>query len=102
MFNTYYVNFDSTDVFNVLTKKVLPQHGTERFQDMQEIGEKKCQKFGTRKIEGESLIWDTVNKEKLPTFTNNNKTTSVKVNGEILQIREERKLMNRILVASRS
>ena len=42
------------------------------------------------------------NKEKVPTFTNNNKTTNVKMNGEILQIRGKRKLMDRILVASRS
>ena len=74
--------------FNVLTKKVLPQQGAEWFLDMQEIGEEKCQKFVMESIESKSLIWDINNKEKLPTFTINNKSTSVGVNGETLQIRE--------------
>ena len=56
----------------------------------------------TERIEGESSISETISKEKLQTFTNNNKTTSVKMNGETLQIREERKLMNRIFVESRT
>ena len=53
-------------------------------------------------IEGKSSIWDTIKKNMIPCFTNNNKSTSVKLNGETLQIRQEPKLMNRILVASRS
>ena len=74
--------------FNVLTKNVLPQQGAEWFLDMEEIGEEKYQKFVVESIDGKSLIWDINNKEKLPTFTINNKSTSVGVNGETLQIRE--------------
>ena len=48
----------------------------------------------TERIEGKILIWDTVNKEKPPKFTNTNKTISVKENGATLQIGEEIKLMN--------
>ena len=55
---------------------------------MEEIGEEKYQKFVVESIDGKSLIWDINNKEKLPTFTINNKSTSVGVNGETLQIRE--------------
>ena len=51
---------------------------------MQIIGRKKYQKFLAERIEDESLILVTISKEKLPTFTNNNKTASVKVNGEAL------------------
>ena len=81
---------------------ILPQQGTEQVLDVQEIGEEKYQNFVTERIESKSLFWVAINKEKLPTFTNNNKNTSVKVNGEILQITEERNLMNRILVVYRS
>ena len=46
------------------------------------------------------------NKEELPTFTNKNQTTTVKVDGKTTnrkkQEEEERKLMNRIFVASKS
>ena len=66
---------------------------------MQEIGEEKYQKFATEKIESESLIWGTIKKRYQHLLTT---TTNVKVNGEILQIRGKRKLMDRILVASRS
>lgn len=51
----------------------------------------------TTSIEVESSIWDTANKEKLPTCTINNETTSAIVNGETLQIVKERKLINRTL-----
>lgn len=81
---------------------ILPQQGTEQVLDVQEIGEEKYQNFVTERIESKSLFWVAINKEKLSTFTNNNKNTSVKVNGEILQITEERNLMNRILVVYRS
>ena len=86
----------------MLTKKVLSQKNAERFLPVEEIGKEKYKKFVKERIEGESSIWDTIRKEKTPSFTNNNKTTSNKLKGETLQIREERKLMNRILVASRS
>ena len=103
VFGTYDVTFDATDnVYNVLTMKVLPQKDAERFLAVKEIGEESYETFVKERIEGESSVWDTINKKKITSFTNNNKTTSVKLNGEILQIREERKLMNRILVASRS
>ena len=79
-------------MFNILTKKVLPQPSAERFLDVQKIGEEKYECF----------IKEMIKKEKLPTFTGNNKVTSVKMNGETLHIKEERKLMNRILIASQS
>ena len=83
-FNTYDIYFDSTDNgFNILTTMILPQQGTEQVLDVQEIGEEKYQNFVTERIESKSLFWVAINKEKLSTFTNNNKNTSVKVNGEI-------------------
>ena len=103
VFGTYDVSFDVTDnVYNVLTMKVLPQKDTEGFLPVKETGKESYEAFVKERIEGESSIWDTIEKKRIPSFTNNNKTTSVKLNGETLQIREERKLMNRILVASRS
>ena len=51
---------------------------------MQEIGEEKYQKFVAKRIEDECFIRDTINTEELLKFTNNNKSTSVKVNAETL------------------
>ena len=69
---------------------------------MQKIGEEKYECFIKERIESDSSTWDTIKKEKLPTFIDNNKVTNVKVNGETSHIKEEQKLMNRILIASRS
>ena len=54
------------------------------------------------KLEGEGSIWDTIKREKLSTFTSNNKTEKVILNNKTVQIKHERKLMNRLLVASRT
>ena len=43
--------FDSTDgVFNILTKKVLSQPLTERFLDVQKIGEERYECFVKERI----------------------------------------------------
>ena len=47
-------------------------------------------------------IWDTIKKEKIGTFVSNNKIAIVTVNQQIIVIKEERKLMIRLLVASRT
>ena len=70
--------------------EVLPQKDVERFLAVKEIGKESYEMFVEERIEGESSIWDTIKKKKIPSFTSNNKTTSVKLNGETLQIREER------------
>ena len=57
MFHMYHVGFHGTDgVFNILTKKVLPQSSTERSLDVQKIGEEKYECFVKDRIEGDSLI----------------------------------------------
>ena len=51
---------------------------------------------------GDRSIWDNIKKEKIGTFVSNNKLAIVIVNQRITAIKEERKLMNRLLVASRT
>ena len=51
---------------------------------------------------GNRSIWDTIKKEKIGTFVSNNKIAIVTANQQIIAIKEERKLMNRLLVASRT
>ena len=43
-----------------------------------------------------------ITKEKIPTFVFNNKEITITMNKEFVNIREERKLMSRFLVALRS
>ena len=103
VFETHGVTFDRVDnVFNILTKKVLPNKDAQRFLDAKAIGQAKYDKFVKDKLTGEESIWDTMTKEKLSTFAANNKTVKVTLERQIVHIREERKLMTRLLIASRS
>ena len=80
VFSTYGVSFDATDnVYNVLTMKVLPKKDAGQFLTVKEIGKESYVNFVKERIEGESSIWDTIKKIKIPCFTNNNKSTSVKL-----------------------
>ena len=80
VFSTYGVSFDATDnVYNVLTMKVLPKKDAEQFLTVKEIGKESYISFVKERIEGESSIWDTIKKIKIPCFTNNSKSTSVKL-----------------------
>ena len=47
-------------------------------------------------------IWDTMSKYKLPTFISLNIQIAMEINQELVKIKEERKLMSRFLVISRS
>ena len=51
---------------------------------------------------GDGPIWNTIKKDKISTFVFNNKIVMVTINQQIITITEERKLMNRLLVASRT
>lgn len=103
VFNDHVVNFDSSDVvYNVLTRKVLPSAVAERFLAVTSIGQEKYNDFVKQKLEGKGSIWDPLKKEKLNTFSSNNKNVTVTVSKQLVQVREERKLMTRLLIASRT
>ena len=47
-------------------------------------------------------IWDTITKEKIPTFVCSKKQITVTVYKELVNLKDKRKLMSRFLVALRS
>ena len=73
VFSTYGVSFNATDnVYNVLTMKVPPKKDAGQFLTVKEIGKESYVNFAKERIEGESLIWDTIKKLSfyvLPTTT---------------------------------
>ena len=57
MFHTYDFGFDGTDgVFNILTKKVLPQPSAERSLDVQKNWEEEYECLVKKRIEVDSLV----------------------------------------------
>ena len=73
----------------------------DRFLQAKEIGRTEYKEFVKEKLEGERSIWDR-KKEKIATFVSNNKAFTVTINNETYQIKEERKLLNQLLVVSRT
>ena len=66
------------------------------------LDKKKYDTFVNETLLGNESIWKTMKKEKLDTFTTNNKSVSVTIDKEVIQIKEERTFLNRLLVVSRT
>ena len=54
------------------------------------------------RFEGEKSIWDSITKSKLPTFGSNVKTVTVKIKDQLVQVKEEHKLISRFLIVCRT
>ena len=97
------INFEKSEVvFNVLTKKVLPESLAMEFLEIEREGRKLYEKFIEERIVGSKSIWGTINKRKLSTFANNKKVVTVKIRNRLINIKAERKLMSRFTVAAKS
>ena len=68
----------------------MPAGASERFLKIKDIGEEKYRNFIAERIESNKSIWDTISKEKIETFSSNNKSVNVKVNNSFVEIKEER------------
>ena len=88
VFCSHDINFEKSDVlFNVLTKKVLPE-----FLEIERERRKLHEQFLEKRIVGSKSIWDTINKGKSPTFANNKEVVIVKIRNQLLNIKAKRKL----------
>ena len=100
-FKTQNVNFDESEcVFNVITKKVLNRKLAEFLAH--ETIRKELENFTKERFEGEKSIWDPITKRKLPTFGSNIKTVSVKIKDQLVQVKEEHKLISGFLIVYRT
>ena len=103
VFNTQGITFEESDkVDNVLTKKVLATNVAETFLSMREAGNAKYCKFVSENLLGSKSIWDTIKKEKLPTFGKYCVQTKLTIDKQLVNIKEECKLMSRFVIAART
>ena len=69
VFANHNIDFTSTtDVYNVITKKVLPKDQADIFLAHDEVGSELFNLFRGERLYGEKSIWDPIVKRKLPTF----------------------------------
>ena len=70
--------------------------------EIESIGEEMYNTFiAERKVGQPKSVWDTMTKSKLTTFKKLNKSVKLKVKNKIINLKEERGLMTRLLVISR-
>ena len=69
---------------------------------MREAGIAKYCELVSENLLGSKSIWDTIKKEKLPTFTKNCAQTKLTIDKQLVNIKEERKLMSRFAIAART
>ena len=103
VFSTQGITFEESDeVYNVSTKKVLATDVVETFLSMREAGNAKFCEFVSENLLGSKSIWDTIKKKKLPTFAKNCAQTKLTIDKQLVNIKEESKLMSRFVIAARA
>ena len=102
-FKAQNLNFDESEcVFDVVTKKILNPKLAEEFLAHETTGKELLENFMKEKFEEEKSIWDPITKSKLPTFGSNGKTVTVKIKDQLVQVKEEHKLISRFLIVCRT
>ena len=93
---------NSQTVFNIISKTVLPDHIATEYLNHGEEGQKMYDLFKTERLQGPKSIWDHMKLRKLHTFSSTKKSVKVKLQEKMVTLREERNLMTRFVLASRS
>ena len=91
----------NNSVFNVVSKAVLPEEAATELLEHNSIGKKMYDEFITLRIQGGKQIWDKMAKRKLKTFKSHLAVIKKKVDGKVIQLREEKSLLSRFLLTSR-
>ena len=94
---------DEDEIYNLLTKSVMNETVANDILRRDEIGQQMFEVFVTERLtEGKLSVWDKITKKKLGTYKTANASTEIKVGDSIIKIKEERGLLQRFIVISRS
>ena len=100
-FEKFSVSFeDSNNVLNLVTKAVLPDESEKDVLERDREGEAMFATFSTERLAGDKSIWE-MSKRNLLTLKSSSKTMKIKLKDKIIQLKEERNLMTRFIIASR-
>ena len=101
-FEKFSVSFEECDnVLNLVTKAVLPDKSEKDVLERDKEGEAMFATFSTERLAGDKSIWEKMSKRNLLTFKSSSKTMKIKLKDKIIQLKEERNLMTRFIIASR-
>ena len=87
------VSFESTAfLYNIMTDKVMPPESADKFLEAREIGIQLYNTFIDERIVGNKSIWNIMSKYKLPTFISLNIQIAMKINQELVKIKQDVKV----------
>ena len=94
---------DSDELFNLVTKAVMPEDVKRDLCEEPMIGEKLLQTFiSTRIASGQTNLWAPMKKYHLKTWKTMAKRIKVTVGEKLLELKEDRNLFARMLIVSKS
>ena len=94
---------ESEDLFNLVTKVVMPEKVKEDLCQQSVIGNRMLCRFVEDRIKSNKCsIWSPMKKRKLNTWKSTTKTLKVKINENVIELKEDRSLFARMCVVARS
>ena len=101
--NLYSVTFEPNEcVYNVVSRAVLPKDDAANFLRHCEIGLDLMESFiQSRLKKSETSVWDPMKKCALKTFKAQMKKTKTRIQGKLIELKEEKNLITKFLLAAR-
>ena len=90
---------ESSDLFNLVTKVVMPDNIKEDMCNQSVIGQTLFDTFVKERIQSEKVnLWSTMKKRKLCTWKTNAKKVKVSTKEKVIELREDRSLFARMMM----
>ena len=95
--------FEEIDMFNLMTFAVTPHEVSQNTQQRDELGREAMEKFVTnRMVENTVGFWDPQKKNNISYFKDVGPVVKAQVKGQLVSLKQERKLFPRLLVVGKS
>ena len=94
---------DEDTIYNLLTMEVMTEKESKYILEWDNIGQRVLVEFTTKHLtEGWLCVWGKMTKKKLKTFRISNAMLEMNACRKLVNIKEERVLLERLIVISRS
>lgn len=95
--------FEQSDMFNLVTFAVTPSKVCQNIENRDQLGKESLEKFVlSRMVEKTVGFWDPQKKNNIAYFRDVGPVVKTKVKGQLVSIKQERKLLSRLLVVAKS
>lgn len=93
---------ESGDLFNLITKVVVPDKAKEELYAQSEIGKSLLKSFVEDRISSDKVnIWSKMKKRKLQTWKSNGKKVKVPIDDKVVELQEDRSLFARLMLVAK-